>query len=140
MKESQPPTPGMSAAASKHGLAAAGARLGRLLPSAENGEAVLLPFLAQRLALVAVVALVAQQLPWLAGWRALPSLPALDLWLRWDSSYYMLVAYHGYGPSIWGDASAFFPLYPALVRLVAVFVPVPVAALLVASAAAQANA
>lgn len=52
--------------------------------------------------------------------------PALEMWARWDSEWYLLIAEEGYhleghldrarvayGPA---DATGFFPLYPALVR------------------------
>lgn len=50
------------------------------------------------------------------GWSFVPW-RALDVWGRWDTSYYLDIAQRGYG----ADSAhlAFFPLYPALVRLVA---------------------
>jgi hypothetical protein len=47
----------------------------------------------------------------------------LSLWNRWDGHQYLLVAQQGYGAA--GDrrlALAFFPLYPLLIRLVAIVV------------------
>ena len=42
-----------------------------------------------------------------AGW-------AIDLWGRWDSGWFLGIAQHGYADP--GHSSAFFPLYPVLVR------------------------
>lgn len=52
--------------------------------------------------------------------------PSLEIWARWDSEWYLLIAEHGYhledqlavrrvayGPA---DATGFFPLYPLLIR------------------------
>jgi hypothetical protein len=47
----------------------------------------------------------------------------LSIWNRWDGPQYLLIAQHGYGAA--GDqrlALAFFPLYPWLIRLVAIVV------------------
>lgn len=41
----------------------------------------------------------------------------LDVWARWDSEYYLDIAQHGY--SARPELIAFFPLYPALIALVA---------------------
>jgi hypothetical protein len=51
---------------------------------------------------------------------ALPSIPALDGWARWDSAWYRAIALEGYGVSL-GDqtAVAFFPLFPIIAGLVA---------------------
>lgn len=78
----------------------------------------------------------------LNGWRTLPELlregPAFSLagvWERWDACWYMKVATYGYEP---GERSvAFFPLFPASVRLVGTVtaLPLPVAGLLVAAVA-----
>jgi hypothetical protein len=96
---------------------------------------VVLPFAATRLGLLVV------------GWLALFLLPSgltlqsgnlvhhapgpalLEMWARWDSEWYLLVADRGYGaddeflghkvPYEHGDDTGFFPLYPLLVRLVA---------------------
>lgn len=53
--------------------------------------------------------------------RTLPRL--LAIWNRWDGPQYLLIAKHGYAAS--GDqrlALAFFPLYPWLIRLLAIVV------------------
>ncbi|HUD70625.1 MAG TPA: mannosyltransferase family protein [Dongiaceae bacterium] len=96
---------------------------------------VLLPFAATRLGLLVV------------GWLALFLLPSgltlqtgnlvhhapgpalLEMWARWDSEWYLLIADRGYGADDeflprkvayeHGDDTGFFPLYPLLVRLVA---------------------
>jgi hypothetical protein len=39
---------------------------------------------------------------------------ALDVWARWDSGWFLRIAEHGYA-ALPADATAFFPLYPALV-------------------------
>ncbi|MGH7913126.1 MAG: glycosyltransferase family 39 protein [Candidatus Binataceae bacterium] len=47
----------------------------------------------------------------------------LSIWNRWDGPQYLLIAQHGYGAA--GDqrlALAFFPLYPWLIRVVAMVV------------------
>jgi hypothetical protein len=57
---------------------------------------------------------------WLAALLAAAWFPAArrsglgaDLWARWDSGWFVLVAHHGYASA--EGAPAFFPLYPALV-------------------------
>jgi len=39
---------------------------------------------------------------------------AIDVWGRWDSGWFLQIAHHGYADP--GHSSAFFPLYPLLVR------------------------
>lgn len=96
---------------------------------------VLLPFAATRLGLLVV------------GWLALHLLPSglqlqtgnlvhhapgpalLEMWARWDSEWYLLIADRGYGADdefvgrkvayLPGDDTGFFPLFPWLVRVVA---------------------
>lgn len=78
----------------------------------------------------------------LNGWRTLPELlrdgPAFSLagvWERWDACWYMKIATFGYEP---GERSvAFFPLFPASVRLVGTVttLPLPVAGHIVAALA-----
>jgi len=48
---------------------------------------------------------------------------ALDIWARWDSEWYLLIAGHGYdafdhlyGEYLPEDTAGFFPLYPLLIR------------------------
>ena len=78
----------------------------------------------------------------LAGWRTMPELlrdgpafPLAGIWERWDACWYMKIATYGYEP---GERSvAFFPLFPAAVRLVGTvtFLPYPVAGLIVSGVA-----
>jgi hypothetical protein len=55
-------------------------------------------------------------------WHMHPGNPALDIWARWDSGFYLEIARAGY----WYESSeafsgvVFFPLYPLLMRLTAV--------------------
>jgi len=98
-------------------------------------RAVLVPWLVTRLALVVVGILSLHLLP-----SALmvqkgnlvfhrPGPPPLEIWARWDSEWYLLIAERGYGaddaflglPVAYqrGDDAGFFPLYPLLVRGVA---------------------
>src|SRR5574341_39726 len=74
--------------------------------------------------------------------------PALEMWARWDSEWYLLISERGYdsyesfreyghGKYLPQDASKFFPLYPAAVRLVSYIVRNSVlAGLLVSNVAA----
>lgn len=58
-----------------------------------------------------------------------PTIRALDIWARWDSEWYLLIAGEGYDSSRFfqrfgvpyepGAAAGFLPLYPMLIRLVA---------------------
>ena len=74
----------------------------------------------------------------LNGWRTLPELlrdgpafPLAGIWERWDACWYMKIATYGYEP---GERSvAFFPLFPAAVRLVGTItaLPYPVAGMIV---------
>ena len=78
----------------------------------------------------------------LAGWHTMPELlrngPAFSLagvWERWDACWYMKIATYGYEP---GERSvAFFPLFPATVRVVGMVtsLPYPVAGMIVTGAA-----
>lgn len=58
-----------------------------------------------------------------AGWSNFPriedgpwSFPLIGVWERWDGCWYIKIASFGYEPG--ESATAFFPLYPALTRLV----------------------
>lgn len=58
-----------------------------------------------------------------ASWERFPRIeddplvfPVLGVWQRWDGCWYIKIASFGYEPG--ESASAFFPLYPALTRLV----------------------
>ncbi len=58
----------------------------------------------------------------LGPWHLHPTNPALDIWARWDSGFYLDIARTGY----WYESSdaysavVFFPLYPLLIRLAAI--------------------
>jgi hypothetical protein len=99
-------------------------------------RAVIVPFLATRLGLLVVGLLSLHLLP-----SALmvqkgnlvfhaPGPAPLEMWARWDSEWYLMIANRGYGASDdlflglpvayrRGDDAGFFPLYPLLVRGVA---------------------
>jgi hypothetical protein len=87
---------------------------------------VLAPFVALRAALLAVAWYATQFAPsWTyfqpvaaaRGWTYLPA-AALDVWGKYDTSWYLAIALGGYAPGAAGAQSslAFFPLYPLLVR------------------------
>ncbi len=96
-------------------------------------------FLASRLSLLVVGMLSASLLAWgttvqkgnLVYHERAP-LP-LEIWARWDSEWYLLIAEEGYGageslPSLPagyepGATAGFLPLYPMLIRLVGALVP-----------------
>lgn len=72
----------------------------------ERWKPLLLSFLSTRLGLIALTVVAA----------AVSGQPALRLWNRWDSRWYVGIATHGYHWSIGGKpAVAFFPLYPLLI-------------------------
>ena len=53
----------------------------------------------------------------------LPHLPLLDMWAQWDAQHYVNIAVTGYEPPTDSFSNiAFFPLYPALIRLVLILV------------------
>ncbi len=95
----------------------------RALPREPGLRAVLLVFLLNRLALEAV--------GWIAGLRVPGGLPpqpfprpaaplALDMWIRWDSQWYLEIARRGYWLQDGRPApQVFFPLYPLLTRALA---------------------
>jgi len=97
---------------------------------------VLLPFVVQRVLLVLVVFFGATLIPNSRGWHAIPQFAMLDGWLRFDSEYYQTIAADGYPVGDLGKTVGFFPFYPWLIRIVAVVMPLPYAALLVANGAA----
>ena len=78
----------------------------------------------------------------LAGWQTMPELlrdgpafPLAGVWERWDACWYMKIATYGYEP---GERSvAFFPLFPAAVRVVGTVtaLPYPVAGMIVSALA-----
>jgi Gpi18-like mannosyltransferase len=85
--------------------------------------------------LTAVSFLPYQDLPAKAGVPPTSISQAFDLWHRWDTTWYLLIADLGYRADERG--TAFFPLYPMLVRLINPIVPgnTIVAALLLSSLA-----
>ena len=107
-------------------------------------------FLALRIGLSLLAALVATSGVWgpchfeeaLVGWQTMPeqlrdgpAFPLAGIWERWDACWYMKIATYGYEP---GERSvAFFPLFPAAVRLVGTVtrLPYPVAGLIVSAVA-----
>ncbi|WP_433571970.1 glycosyltransferase family 39 protein [Streptomyces sp. CA-251247] len=67
----------------------------------------------------------------MAGWAwHIGRSPRAIIARAWDSDWYMLIAEHGYGRTLyWPDGAvqsdlAFFPLYPALIRAVTTVLPV----------------
>jgi hypothetical protein len=118
-------------------LSAADAAVGQP-PSADGGwfaRAVLYPFLLTRAALLVVAWFGTQFAPsWTyfdpvgatRGYSRIPTL-ALDVWGRYDTSWYLDVAANGYrpAPDLVHEQSnlAFFPLYPWLVRGVHALLP-----------------
>lgn len=91
---------------------------------------VLMPFVLARGALaIAASAALAFGTP-REGFRT-HAIGAVDALVRWDAEHYLTVADLGYG----AGADAFFPLYPALVRVVGWVMPLPYAAVLVANLA-----
>lgn len=85
--------------------------------------------------LTAVSWLPYQDLPAKAGAPSTSLSSAFDLWHRWDTTWYLLIADVGYQAD--DRSAAFFPLYPMLVRGIAPLVPgnTIVAALMVSSLA-----
>ncbi|HMJ11934.1 MAG TPA: glycosyltransferase 87 family protein [Polyangiaceae bacterium] len=100
--------------------------------------AVVIPFVLQRALLCAIGVFAAEFIPQRRAFLAhpLPSVAGLDIWMRWDSLFYLAVAERGYVAGDGIHAAAFFPLYPALSAALAVILPLPVAAWLVANLAA----
>ncbi len=115
---------------------AATRRAWRALGAAELlGRAVLLPFLVSRAALLAAAWLGSQLAPsWtyfdpvgaVRGWSRVP-VAALDVWGRYDTSWYLDLAMHGYRPTanLAAEQSnlAFFPLYASLIRAGSALLP-----------------
>lgn len=71
-----------------------------------------------------------------AFWHVAPQNILVDVWSRWDSGFYLSIAQHGYH-FVAGQQStvAFFPVYPLLVNLLALVMPVAVAGIVVSNAA-----
>jgi hypothetical protein len=58
-----------------------------------------------------------------ALYRTHPEFPLLDAAARWDSAFYLEIARHGYSLTVGEPSSvAFFPLYPLLLKVGAVFI------------------
>lgn len=58
----------------------------------------------------------------------------LDIFTQWDGSWYRIIAQHGYAPPMTEFATAFFPVYPLLVRVAAFIVrDLQIASLLVSN-------
>ena len=80
-------------------------------------------FVATRLALIAVGVCAWMLLP---RERTMPNdwvysgHPSLDMWIRWDSVWYLRIAHDGYpaGPTEGQSSYGFFPLYPLLIKAV----------------------
>src|SRR5262245_44778911 len=87
--------------------ATASSRWAKLVGNAEFQD-VWAPFLLQRGALFAATSFAGQLLPQPRSWIALPELPLLSMWVRWDATYYLLISSLGYGPSPWGNPNLFF--------------------------------
>jgi len=78
----------------------------------------------------------------LVDWQTMPELlrdgpafPLAGVWERWDACWYLKIATYGYEP---GERSvAFFPLFPAAVRLAGTItgLPYPVAGMIISGAA-----
>jgi hypothetical protein len=99
-------------------------------------RAVVVPYVVHRTLLAMAVYFGAELVGVARGWRALPRAPFLDVWIRWDSFYYLVIATHGYGVNPWGTPNPFFPLYAWLIQIFGFVMPLPIAALVVANLAA----
>jgi hypothetical protein len=86
-------------------------------------------FAASRAGLGLLMYLSLALLPMRAGtiWRAYPDNLLLDGWVRWDAAWYRDIAQHGYtnapGHEQVQRDTAFFPLYPVLMRVLHSVVP-----------------
>lgn len=67
--------------------------------------------------------------------EGLPESGALDLWVRWDATRFLVTADVGYeGPGSFANSYAFFPLFPLIVRVLGfVGIPGPAAGLLIST-------
>jgi len=82
---------------------------------------IVVAFVITRLALIAIALLALVTVPSVPGpqYQHASQQPLIDLWYRWDASFFISIAQHGYG---WmqGDPSGnatFMPLYPLLMSL-----------------------
>ncbi len=106
------------------------------LVDAEAAWAALWPFLATRLLFMAI----ALAAPLLFTDHATRQLPTGAGWIRWDAQWFIATAQHGYPWRLFANRAystiAFFPLYPLLIRAVALAgVPIDTAALLIPNVA-----
>ena len=74
-------------------------------------------FLATRIALLATVLTAVASLPPAAVAVTVSSVPLLNALAQWDGAAYLYIAQHGYGGENYTNYTAYFPLYPALMRL-----------------------
>jgi hypothetical protein len=109
---------GMGSAGRSTALAAGLFAVGKLLVAARFNEAirdVLLTFVVTRIPIIVIAELAAVIISQRAGVHfAASNIPLLAVWGRWDAEHYIGIASNGYA----GTEPAFFPLYPALIRLV----------------------
>jgi hypothetical protein len=94
------------------------------------------PYVVQRTLLLFAVFFGAELIGVRRTWHALGSVPFLDMWIRWDSSYYVAIASEGYVVYDWGSTLPFFPLYPMFIVILGTVMPKPLAALVVSHLAA----
>ncbi len=84
----------------------------------EAAHAALWPFLATRLVFI----LIGMAAPLLYVAHATRQQPAHSGWVQWDAQWFIATAEHGYPYKLFSDraysTTAFFPLYPLLIRLV----------------------
>ncbi len=84
----------------------------------EAARAALWPFLATRLVFI----LIGMAAPLLYVAHATRQQPAHSGWVQWDAQWFIATAEHGYPYKLFSDraysTTAFFPLYPLLIRLV----------------------
>ena len=102
----------------------------------EAVRAALWPFLATRLVFV----LIGMAAPLLYVAHATRQQPAHSGWVQWDAQWFIATAEHGYPYKLFPNraysTTAFFPLYPALIRLLTLTgLPVDAAALLIPNVA-----
>jgi len=105
-------------------------------PVRELASHVILPYVAHRVLLTAVVLFAIQFVPQNRGFHVEPYVPFVDVWFRWDSVQYLIVAHGGYGATEYADPNSFFPAYPALIAALDLILPLPIAALLASNLAA----
>jgi len=89
-----------------------------MLIDMEAARAALWPFLATRLVFI----LIGVAAPLLYVAHATRQQPAHSGWVQWDAQWFIATAEHGYPYKLFSDraysTTAFFPLYPLLIRLV----------------------